>query len=242
MASEKIAPWIAGSTQPVRLLLVEPQSLIRHALRELLSGYEHLLVVGDAADGYEALEVAQHTRPDLVLIEMQLPGIDGVATAEQLLARQPDLAILMLTNCERGDALTRALQAGVRGYLLKHATPAQLYAAISGVLRGEFVIEQRLTRYLVERFTHLQQNRHPQDTLSERELEVLRLMVEGRRNREIAEALLVSSHTVKTHISNIFQKLGVSDRASAVLVALQRNLGGMAVQPYPRAERSIVMQ
>lgn len=218
-----------GSSRAVRALVVEPQALVRLGLVALLSRIDGVLVVGDAADGYGALELVRRTSPDLVLLEMQLPGMDGAATVEQLLAMAPQTLTVILTSSDAADNLTRAVQAGARGYLLKDSGLDQLRSTLAAVLRGEVAIERRLTRHLAERFAHLCKSRHPHDSLSERELEVLRLMVEGRRNRAIADALLVSEHTVKTHIANIFQKLGVNDRASAISTALQRNVGGLAL-------------
>jgi DNA-binding NarL/FixJ family response regulator/signal transduction histidine kinase len=218
-----------GVDRALRALVVEPQAIVRQGLVALLSRIDGMLVVGDAPDGYKALELARRTAPDLVLLEMQLPGMDGAATVEQLLALHPQTLAVILTSSDAADSLTRSVQAGARGYLLKDSGFEQLRATLYAVLRGEVVIERRLTRHLAERFAHLYKSRHPHDSLSERELEVLRLMVEGRRNRAIADALLVSEHTVKTHIANIFQKLGVNDRAAAVYTAIQRNVGGLAI-------------
>jgi DNA-binding NarL/FixJ family response regulator/signal transduction histidine kinase len=215
--------------RPVRLLLVEPQTLIRQALSELIGRINGVSIVAAVADGYAALDSVRRTQPDLVLMEMELPGMDGAATLQQLQAQQPDLTVVMLTSSDSSENLARAVQAGARGYILKDSSFEHLSAALHDVLRGEVAIERRLTRHLAERFAHLRSGRHAHDSLSDRELEVLRLMVAGQRNREIASSLLVSEHTVKTHISNIFQKLGVNDRAGAVTVALQRNIGGLAV-------------
>ncbi len=211
-----------------RVIIVDDHALVRQGLVELVGRIEGLTVVGDVGDGYAAIDAVERLRPDLVLMDMRLPGIDGAATTKQVVEARPDLRVIMLTSSDDGDDLARAIEAGARGYILKEAPIAQLTETIRAVLRGEAVIERRVTRHLVERFSHLLRDRSHGDVLSERELEVLRLMVEGRRNREIAAALSLSEHTVKSHVGNIFQKLGVADRAAAVGVALQRNLGGLS--------------
>jgi DNA-binding NarL/FixJ family response regulator len=207
---------------------VEDHALIRQGLVELVNHVEGLSVVGTAKDGYDAIDVARHICPDLVLMDMRLPGIDGAATTKQLLVERPELHVIMLTSSDASDDLARAIEAGARGYILKEASVEQLTETIQAVLRGEAVVERRITHHLFERFNHLLRDRHQSDVLSERELEVLRLVVDGYRNKDIAEALVVSEHTVKSHISSIFQKLGVKDRAGAISAALQRDLPGVA--------------
>jgi DNA-binding NarL/FixJ family response regulator/signal transduction histidine kinase len=211
-----------------RVLIVDDHTLIRQGLVELVSHIEGLLVVGTAKDGYDAMDMARQLSPDLILMDMRLPGIDGAATTRQLLLERPELHVIMLTSSDASDDLARAIEAGARGYILKEASIEQLTETIQSVLRGEAVVERRITHHLFERFNHLLRDRHQSDVLSVRELEVLRLMVEGYRNKDIAEVLVVSEHTVKSHISSIFQKLGVKDRAGAISVALQRNLPGIA--------------
>jgi DNA-binding NarL/FixJ family response regulator/signal transduction histidine kinase len=209
-----------------RILIVDDHALIRQGLVELVNQIEGLCVVGTAKDGYDAISVARTACPDLVLMDMRLPGMDGAATTRQLLMEHPAIHVIMLTSSDASDDLARAIEAGARGYILKEASLEQLTETIQAVLRGEAVVERRITHHLFERFNHLLRDRHPGDVLSERELEVLHLMIEGYRNKDIAEALVVSEHTVKSHISSIFQKLGVKDRAGAISVALQRNLVG----------------
>ncbi|MBA2679946.1 MAG: response regulator [Ktedonobacteraceae bacterium] len=212
------APLIA------RILVVDDHMLIRQGLIELLKKIEGLSVIGEAGDGDAAVDAVRRLHPDLVLMDMRLPGIDGAAATKQLLSEYPDLHIIMLTNSDDKNDLARAIEAGAHGYILKEASIEQLAETIRAVLRGEAVVERRITRHLFERFNHLLRKQHQSDELSVRELEVLRLVVEGKRNKDIAEALVVSEHTVKSHISNIFQKLGVADRASAVSTALRRDL------------------
>jgi signal transduction histidine kinase/DNA-binding NarL/FixJ family response regulator len=227
-------PTTAHSASPTaRVLVVDDHALVRQGLVELIKHIEGLSVVGEASDGYTALKAVQQLHPDLVLMDMRLSGIDGAATAKQLLAEQPNLQVIMLTVSDARDDVVRAIEAGARGYLLKEAPVEQLAETIRAVLRGEAVIERRITHHLVERFNHLLRDRPHSDVLSERELEVLRLIVEGRRNREIARLLVLSEHTVKSHISNIFQKLGVTDRAGAISAAVQHNLYGLSINHSP---------
>ena len=210
-----------------RVLIVDDHTLIRQGLAELVSQVAGLQVAGTAKDGYEALNAVRRFCPDLVLMDMRLPGMDGAATTRLLLQEFPMLYVIMLTSSDASDDLARAIVAGARGYLLKESSVEQLTETIQAVLRGEAVVERRITRHLFERFNHLLHDRQQRDVLSERELEVLRLMVNGYRNKDIAEALVVSEHTVKSHISSIFQKLGVKDRAGAISTAIQRNLSGL---------------
>lgn len=207
-----------------RILVVDDHMLIRQGLIELIRKIEGLSVIGEAGDGDAAVDAVRRLHPDLVLMDMRLSGIDGATATKQLLSEYPDLHVIMLTNSDDKNDLVRAIEAGAHGYILKEASIEQLTETIRAVLRGEAVVERRITHHLFERFNHLLRQQHQSDELSVRELEVLQLVVEGKRNKDIAEALVVSEHTVKSHISNIFQKLGVADRASAVSVALRRNL------------------
>jgi DNA-binding NarL/FixJ family response regulator/signal transduction histidine kinase len=222
------ATQLSQAPTQARVVIIDDHTLIRQGLAELVNQVEGLQVVGTAKDGYEALNAVRHFCPDLVLMDMRLPGIDGAATTRLLLQEFPNLHVIMLTSSDASDDLARAIEAGARGYLLKEASVEQLTKTIQAVLRGEAVVERRITHHLFERFNHLLHDRHQRDVLSERELEVLRLMVDGYRNKDIAEALVVSEHTVKSHISSIFQKLGVKDRAGAISTAIQRNLPGLA--------------
>jgi DNA-binding NarL/FixJ family response regulator/signal transduction histidine kinase len=207
-----------------RVLVVDDHILIRQGLIELIKKIEGLSVIGEVGDGEAAVNTVRRLHPDLVLMDMRLPGIDGAAATKQLLAEYPDLHVIMLTNSDDKNDLARAIEAGAHGYILKEASIEQLTETIRAVLHGEAVIERRITHHLFERFNHLLRQQHQSDELSARELEVLCLVVEGKRNKDIAEVLVVSEHTVKSHISNIFQKLGVADRASAVSVALRRSI------------------
>ena len=213
-----------------RVLIVDDHTLIRQGLVELIKRIEGLCVVGELADGYAAFGAVRRLRPDLVLMDMRLPGIDGAAVTKQLLAEHPDLRVIMLTCSDEREDLIRAIEAGARGYILKEGSIEQFVETIRAVLRGEAVVERRITHHLVERLNLLLRDQHHNDMLSERELEVLRLIIEGYHNKDIAETLIVSEHTVKSHISNIFRKLGVRDRAGAISVALQHNLAGLSMQ------------
>jgi DNA-binding NarL/FixJ family response regulator/signal transduction histidine kinase len=236
LAAHKERVPVADASHPVpltaRVLIVDDHALIRQGLVEIVSHIDGLEVIGTAKDGYDAIAVTRQLRPDLVLMDMRLPGIDGAATTKQLLLEYPELHVIMLTSSDASDDLARAIEAGARGYMLKEASIEQLAETIQAVLLGEAVVERRITHHLFERFNHLLRDRHQSDVLSERELEVLRLMVEGYRNRDIAEELVLSEHTIKSHISSIFQKLGVRDRAGAISAALQRNLSGIGSEHH----------
>ncbi len=211
----------------IRVCLVEDQHLVRRGIRTLLDLVDDIEVVGEAADGDEALAVLTAAAPDVVLLDLRLPGKDGIAVLEELRARGTLPPTIILTTFDDEGAVLAAIRAGARGFLLKDVSLERLAEGIRAVARGESVIQPALTERLVAaargmgwRFPSLE----PPDPLTEREVEVLRLMTGGYSNREIAEALTLAEGTVKNHISAILSKLGVRDRTRAVLKALELGL------------------
>jgi len=204
---------------PLRLLIVDDHPVVRAGLAGMLAGQADFVVVGEAADGAMALALAAEVHPDLILLDLRMPALDGVATIEQLRERGVTARILVLTTYDSEDDIVRAVAAGATGYLLKDAPRERLFDAIRATAAGKSVLAPEAAARLLQRV------RAPvAEPLSPRELAVLRLVAQGASNREVGWALHISEGTVKTHLANIFGKLGVDDRTAAVTVALQRSL------------------
>ena len=208
------------NSQFIRVLVVDDHPVVRQGLIAIL-GYEpDIEVVGDAADGEAAVRLILERRPDVVLLDLRLPKFDGVEVMRQVRAQAPQVRFLVLTTYDTDEYIGPALAAGAQGYLLKDALPDELARGIRAVMRGAAALEPAVAARLLERIAEGERG----DELSERELEVLRLLVAGASNKTIAAQLSLSENTIKTHISRIFAKLGVQSRAEAVAVALQRGL------------------
>jgi DNA-binding NarL/FixJ family response regulator len=204
----------------IRVLVVDDHPVVRQGLIAIL-GYEpDIEVVGDAADGEAAVRLILERRPDVVLLDLRLPKFDGVEVMRQVRTQAPQVRFLVLTTYDTDEYIGPALAAGAQGYLLKDALPDELSRGIHAVMRGAAALEPAVAARLLERMAEGERG----DELSERELEVLRLLVAGASNKAIAAQLNLSENTIKTHISRIFAKLGVQSRAEAVAVALQRGL------------------
>jgi DNA-binding NarL/FixJ family response regulator len=201
----------------IRVLLVDDHPVVREGLRAILSAEEDIDVVGEAGSGPDAVAAARAYEPDVVLMDLRMSDGDGVQATRDLLARDPDCRVVVLTTYENDADILRAVEAGATGYLLKDAGRSELAGAIRAAARGETVLAPTVAARLVSRM------RSPVD-LTPREIEVLRLVGAGRTNAEIGRALFVSEATVKTHLLRTFGKLGVSDRTAAVTAALQRGI------------------
>jgi len=208
-------------TEPVRVLLVDDQALFREALSTLLEVRPEIEVVGEAGDGAEALRQAASTRPDVVLMDLRMPVLDGIAATRRLRTEQPDVKVLALTTFDGDEEVFAALRAGAVGYLLKDVSGERLVEAVVAAARGEAVLQPSVVAKLVARVVSLPEPAEsaPVNPLSERELEVLRHLAEGRSNREIARALFLTEGTVKNHATSVLSKLGVRDRTQAALHA-----------------------
>jgi DNA-binding NarL/FixJ family response regulator len=210
-------------TEPIRILIADDQALVRGGLRMILDAQPDLQVVGEAADGREALQRARELTPDLVLMDVRMPELDGLETTRHLLGRDPSAKVVVLTTFDLDDYVYEAIRAGASGFLLKSAPPQQLVAGIRTVMAGDALLAPEITRRLLDRFV----SRPPRSggtppvlaELSPRELEVLRLIAEGRSNSEIAADLFLSEATVKTHVTHILTKLRLRDRVQAVALA-----------------------
>ncbi|QFZ19817.1 response regulator [Saccharothrix syringae] len=210
---------------PVRVLLVDDQALFREALATLLGTHDGIEVVGEAGDGDEALRRSAELAPDVVLMDLRMPVLDGVAATRRLRVERPGARVIALTTFDDDEDVFAALRAGAVGYLLKDVSSARLVEAVLAASRGESVLQPSVAAKVVARFARLPDappEPRPQPLvvpLSERELEVLRLLADGRSNREIAAALFLAEGTVKNHVTNVLAKLGVRDRTRAALRA-----------------------
>ena len=212
----------------VRVLLVDDQAMVRTGFRLILESEPGIEVVGEAADGREALAAARALQPAITLMDVQMPVLDGLA-ATQALVDDPAIQtrVVILTTFERDEYIFAALRAGASGYLLKNAPPEDLIAAVQVVAAGSALLAPSVTQRLIAEFTNRPAPRRlaPElRLLTERELETLRLLAMGLTNAEIADRLVVGESTVKTHVSNIFGKLGLRDRVQAVIFAYESGL------------------
>jgi DNA-binding NarL/FixJ family response regulator len=201
----------------IRVLLVDDHPVVRVGLRGMLDMSDGLNVIGEAASGTEALTLTATLRPDVVLMDLRMPGIDGAEATERIVARFPGVRVLVLTTYDTDEDILRAVEAGAAGYLLKDTPLAQLVAAIHAAARGESVLAPPVAARLADR-----RRIPPAEQLTPREVEVLGLVARGLSNGEIGRVLFISEATVKTHLVRAFVKLGVSDRTAAVTAALSR--------------------
>jgi DNA-binding NarL/FixJ family response regulator len=203
----------------IRLVIVDDHPVVRDGLRGMLESQADFEVVGEAADGEEAVRVASSLKPEIVLMDLRMPVMDGVTALREIKASNPEVQILVLTTYDSDADILPAIEAGAMGYLLKDTSREDLYSAIRATARGETILSPGVAARLVS------QMRAPaEEKLSLRELEVLQLVAEGESNSEIAGHLHISQATVKSHLIHIFDKLGVSDRTAAVTVALKRGI------------------
>ena len=218
----------------IRVLVADDQTLVRTGFRVILEAEGDIEVVAEADTGHEAIRQAQLAEPDVILMDIRMPELDGLAATEEILRHPNPPTIVVLTTFDQNEYVYRALRAGAAGFLLKDAPSTRLIAAVRAAATGDSLIEPSITQRLVERFVEPAQPKGlPRElaSLTERELDVLRLIARGLSNAEIAAELVVAETTVKTHVARILTKLGIRDRVQAVVVAYQtgfatRNPGG----------------
>jgi DNA-binding NarL/FixJ family response regulator len=218
---------------PIRLLIVDDHALFREGLRALLGTLPEIVIAGEAADAEAAVAQAAALRPDVILMDIHMPGSSGLEACRRIRAAQPEAGIIMVTMVEDDGSVFAAMRAGARGYVLKGAHYDDILHAIRAVAGGQAIFGPGIASRMMRFFETLASSVHPAATafpdLSEREREVLQLIAEGASNKEIADRLVISGKTVSNHITNIFGKLQVADRAEAILRAREAGLG----QPPP---------
>lgn len=220
----------------IRVMLVDDHSIVRKGIRALIETETDIEVIGEAGDGAEAVEKARTLQPDVILMDLVMPKMDGIEATRQVSVQQPPKRVLVLTSFAADDKVFPAIKAGALGYLLKDSGPDELLQAIRQVHRGEPSLEPSIARKVLLELSHPAPQANPTaDPLTERELEVLRLISQGKSNREIADDLVVAEWTVRTHVSNILGKLHLASRTQAALYALKTGL--VSLDDLPDTER-----
>jgi NarL family two-component system response regulator LiaR len=215
------------SQAPIRILVADDHAIVRKGLRALLVTEPDLEVVAEAENGEQAVAEARHLCPDVVLMDLVMPGMDGLEATRRITAEQPGVRVLVLTSFAADDKVFPALKAGALGYLLKDSGPDELVQAIRQVHRGESSLHPSIARRLLQELAGPGQRDPVVEALTEREIDVLRLVAQGQSNRQIADRLCISEATVRTHVSSILSKLNVDSRTQAALYALREGLASL---------------
>jgi two-component system, NarL family, response regulator LiaR len=222
---------------PIRVLLTDDHAIVRKGVRALLATEQNIQVVGEACDGEDAVAQAEALRPDVILMDLVMPKLDGIEAIRQIMAKLPSTRILVLTSFAADEKVFPAIKAGALGYLLKDSGPEELVGAIRQVHRGEPSLEPSIARKVLLELSHPPtQKSLTVDPLTGRELEILRLVAQGCSNKEIALKLSLSELTVRTHVSNILGKLHLASRTQAALYALQKGI--TSLQDIPAIQDS----
>jgi len=209
---------------PVRVLIADDQTLFRSGLARLLAEDARVQVVGQATDGNDAIKLAKSLKPDVILMDLKMPNLDGVEATRRILSEQPEVKVLILTTFETDNYVLQALRAGAGGYVLKDSQPAAIVASVVAVMSGEKVMASAVANRVLEMLTGTTTPKEFYDGLTTREIEILRLIAAGRANKQIAYRLTISEKTVRNHVSNMYEKLKIYDRTQAVLYALRKGL------------------
>ncbi len=207
----------------ISVLIVDDHAVVRQGLRTFLDLQDDIDVVGEASNGVEAVEQVRRLLPDVVLMDLEMPEMDGIEATRQVRALSPRTQVIVLTSFSDNERVFRSIKAGAIGYLLKDVSPDDLVRAVQAAHRGETQLHPEVARKLINEYSNRDETRAPAG-LTERELDVLRQIARGRNNRDIAEDLVISEKTVKTHVSNILSKLHLADRTQAAIYALRKGL------------------
>jgi DNA-binding NarL/FixJ family response regulator len=211
----------------IRVLIADDHAMVRQGLKQILELENDIVVIAQAPNGEEAIKLARNCRPDVILMDINMPGMNGLQAIKEMKADNIDSRVIVLTIHEDREYLFKTLQMGAEGYVLKDADPDVLIEAIRNVNSGQSYIQANMTKELVKEFNRVTLNekgKSEENSLTARELEVLELIAEGMINKEIAKSLYISEKTVKNHVSNIFRKLNVSDRTQAAIYAFKHNM------------------
>ena len=210
--------------EPIRVLIVDDHTLVRDGLQGMLTTQKDFTVVGEAENGLEAIERARELQPDIVLMDLRMPELDGVEAMRRIRAEDPQIKVIVLTTYDSDEYVFQAIEAGAKGYLLKDASREELFQAVRATYRGQSPFHSGVIARVLQRFAQLSHHTAATDVISEREMEVLWLMARGATNKEIAASLSISEGTARTHVSNILQKLGTNHRTEAVTKALEKGI------------------
>lgn len=214
----------ATEAKVARVLVVDDQMLFRTGLCSLLAAEPRVNVIGQAADGAEAVKEAIRLRPDVILMDLRMPNVDGIEATRQVVERVPGAKVLILTTFESDSQVLQALKAGASGYVLKDSSATAIVNSIVAVMSGERVMSSAVANRVLEMLTGTVTPKEFYDGLTDREVEILRLLAGGTGNKQIAYRLKISEKTVRNHVSNMYEKLGIYDRTQAVLYAVRKGL------------------
>lgn len=212
------------ATKAARVLIADDQTLFRAGLARLLNEDERVEIVGQAVDGQDAIKQAAKLKPDVVLMDLKMPGADGIEATRQITEADPKIKVLMLTTFETDSNVIQALKAGASGYVLKDSTADAIASAITAVVSGDRVMAGAVANRVLEMLTGTTTPKEFYDGLTNREIEILKLLANGMANKQIAYRLKISEKTVRNHVSNTYDKLGIYDRSQAVLYAVRKGL------------------
>lgn len=213
-----------GATPPIRVVIADDHALLREGTRELLDREDDIIVVGEAADGRQAIALVETRRPDVALLDIAMPDVDGITATREIKRRWPNVAILVLTIHDEEEYVVALLDAGAAGYLLKDVSRRELVDAIRAVHAGDSVLHPGVTKTVLDRFRRVDDAPEPASSLTERERQVLEAAASGASNKAIAARLGIGERTVQSHLANLFHKLGVGSRTEAVIEGLRRGL------------------
>jgi NarL family two-component system response regulator LiaR len=213
--------------ESIRVLIVDDHAIVREGQRALIDTEPGMEVVGEAKDGFEAVEMAHTLKPDVILLDLHMPRKDGIEANEEIKAENPEARILVLTSFAEDERVYAAIKTGALGYLLKDSSPQEILAAIRQVYQGEMSIHPSIANKLMRELQRTSHLTPTVDPLTEREVEILKLVAHGLPNQEIAEKLVISERTVRTHVTNILSKLHLANRTQAALYALREGLADL---------------
>ena len=215
---------MSTNVRTVRVLIADDQTLFRVGLARLLEGDPRVEIVGQAGDGSEAVKLAGSLQPDVVLMDLKMPNVDGIEATRQIVSSHPGVKVLLLTTFEADNHVIQALKAGASGYILKDSRPDSIVSSLLAVMAGERVMASAVANRVLEMLTGTTTPKEFYDGLTGREIEILKLLAGGMANKQIAYKLKISEKTVRNHVSNMYEKLNIYDRSQAVLYAVRKGL------------------